>query len=202
MLGPITYNPDSGASTLKGYRLKLGFTGHSWIAVEFPDTPRSDVLVVTADDFYTKMNDQFAGHRILVTDYNYNASAGLQLDKNTTNDISTFNYSNEKAFYLTTTRFLGSNGGEDWNANAKKYTVQKVCFYTSDFTFNTSTWNQGQSACYYFEIDNLTSTFVGRSLKSFTINGYTTKIYGWIDGPYLTDNVFIFQESPLFTYKR
>lgn len=111
MLGPATYNPDSGASTLKGYRLRLGFTGRSWIAVEFPDTPKSDVLVVTADDFYTKMNDQFSGHRILVTDYNYNVSAGLQLDKNTTNDISTFNYSNEKAFYLTTTRFLGSNGG-------------------------------------------------------------------------------------------
>ena len=111
MLGQTTYNPDSGASTLKGYRLRIGYTGHSWIAVEFPDTPRSDVLVVTADDFYTRMNDQFSGHKVLASDYNYNASSGLQLDKNTTNDISTFNYTNEKAFHLTMTRFLGSSGG-------------------------------------------------------------------------------------------
>lgn len=103
---------------------------------------------------------------------------------------------------MVVTRFLGTNGGEDWNAAGKKYTVQKVCFYTSGYTFNTSIWNQGVSACYYFEIDNLTSKFVGKSLKSFTINGYTAKIYGWIDGPYLTDNVYIYQESPLFTYKR
>jgi hypothetical protein len=150
MLGQTTYNPDSGAATLKGYKLKIGYTGHSWIAVEFYDNVRSDILVVTADDFYTKMNEQFSGHQILMTDYNYNASAGLTKDKNTTNDISAFNYSNQKAFELTMTRFLGSMGGEDWNANIKKYTVQKICFYTSDSSFNVSTWNQGSTACYHF----------------------------------------------------
>lgn len=137
-----------------------------------------------------------------MTDYNYNISAGLVKDKNITNDISAFNYSNQKAFELTMTRFLGPMGGEDWSANTKKYIVQKICFYTSNSTFNISAWNQGITACYHFEIDNLTSKFVGKSLKSFTINGYATKIYGWIDGPYLTNNVYIFQESPLFTYKR
>jgi len=114
MLGTTTYNPDSGGATLSGYQLRIGYTGHSWIAVEFPDTPRSDVLVVTANDFYTKMNNQFSGHQVLVNDYNYNSTVNtsiLQLDKNTTNDISSFNYTNEKQFYLTITRFLGSNGG-------------------------------------------------------------------------------------------
>lgn len=92
MLGPTTYNPDSGAATLKGYKIKIGYTGHSWIGVEFPDTPKSDVLIVTASDFYTKMNDQFSGHQVTASDYNYNSSAGLMLDKNITNDISSFNF--------------------------------------------------------------------------------------------------------------
>lgn len=193
MIGPTTYNSDSGGATLNGYKIRIGYTGHSWIAVQFPDTPKSDVLVVNSNDFYTKMNDQFSGHQVLVNDYFYNSSIGLQQDKNITNDISSFNYTNEKQFYLTVTRFLGSNGGQDWNAAAKKYTVQKVCFYTSDYSFNINTWNQGVNVCYYFEINNLKSTFVGKSLKSFIINGYTAKIYGWIDGPYLSDNVYIFQ---------
>jgi hypothetical protein len=193
MLGPTKYNPDSGGSTLNGYKLRIGYTGHSWLAIEFPDSPRSDVLVITASDFYTKSNEQFSGHQVLVNDYFYNSSTGLLLDKNTTNDISSFNFTSEKMFYLSITRYLGSNGGEDWNAATKKYTVQKICFYTSDFTFDSSTWNKAITACYYFEINNLSSTFVGKSLKSFTINGYTAKIYGWIDGPYLTDNVYIFQ---------
>lgn len=94
MLGPTTYNPDSGAATLNGYKIRIGYTGHSWIAVQFPDTPRSDVLVITSNDFYTKMNDQFSGHQVLVNDYFYNSSLGLQQDKNTTNDISSFNYTN------------------------------------------------------------------------------------------------------------
>lgn len=139
------------------------------------------------------MNNQFFGHRVFVNDYFYNVTIGLQHDKNIANDISSVNFTNERQYYLTVTRFLGSNGGEDWNAAMKKYTVQKVCFYTSDDSFYVKTWNQGISACYYFEIDNLQSTFVGKSLKSFIINGYTAKIYGWIDGPYLSDNVYIFQ---------
>ena len=33
MLGPTTYNPDSGGAELNGYKLRIGYTGHSWIAV-------------------------------------------------------------------------------------------------------------------------------------------------------------------------
>ncbi len=33
MLGPTTYNPDSGGAALNGYKLRIGYTGHSWIAV-------------------------------------------------------------------------------------------------------------------------------------------------------------------------
>ena len=80
MLGPTTYNPDSGTSTKNGYKLKLGYTANSWIAVEFPDSPKNDVLVITASDFYTKLNDQFSGHQILATDYYYTSTNGLQVD--------------------------------------------------------------------------------------------------------------------------
>lgn len=33
MLGPTTYNPDSGGESLNGYKVRIGYTGHSWIAV-------------------------------------------------------------------------------------------------------------------------------------------------------------------------
>lgn len=80
MLGPATYNPDSGASIKNGYKLRIGFTGHSWLAVQFPDTAKNDVLVITSNDFYTKLNDQFAGHQVLATDYYYTATDGLGND--------------------------------------------------------------------------------------------------------------------------
>ncbi len=111
MIGNTTYNPDLGGSAVNGYLLKIGYTGHSWLAVEFPDTAKNDVLVVTANDFYTKLNDQFSGHQVLVNDYYYTSTDGLKTDQNTTKDISSFNYTNEKAFYLTVTRYFGSNGG-------------------------------------------------------------------------------------------
>ena len=111
MIGNTTYNPDLGSSTVDGYLLRIGYTGHSWLAVEFQDTAKNDVLVVTANDFYTKLNDQFSGHQVIVNDYYYTSTDGLKTDQNTTKDISSFNYTNEKAFYLTVTRYFGSNGG-------------------------------------------------------------------------------------------
>lgn len=33
MLGSTTYSPDSGGATLNGYKIRIGYTGHSWIAV-------------------------------------------------------------------------------------------------------------------------------------------------------------------------
>lgn len=77
MLGTTTYSPDMGGATLNGYKIQIGYTGHSWIAVEFPDTTKTDVLVVVANDFYTKTSDQFSGHQILVFDYFYNNSGIL-----------------------------------------------------------------------------------------------------------------------------
>jgi hypothetical protein len=53
MLGTTQYNPDTGASLKNGYKIKIGYTGHSWIAVEFPDVSKNDVLVITANDFYS-----------------------------------------------------------------------------------------------------------------------------------------------------
>ena len=65
-----------------------------------------------------------------------------------------------------------------------------------------STWNTGTSQCYFFEIDNYYSEFKGVRLKSYYVNGYSTGIYGWIDGPYVNDNVYIYHKVPLFTYTK
>ena len=32
------------------------------------------------------------------------------------------------------------------------------------------------------------------------LNGYTTSIYGYIDGPYLSNKVYFYQEAPQFSY--
>ena len=37
-------------------------------------------------------------------------------------------------------------------------------------------------------------------LKTFNINGYKTSIYGYIDGPVLTNRLFFYQETALFGY--
>ena len=84
--------------------------------------------------------------------------------------------------------------------------MSQICFYSSDFTFNISTWNSsnGNSGffkqCYYYEIENYISTFRGAYLKQFSVYGYTMTAFGYIDGPYLTDNVFLYQSVPLYTY--
>ena len=44
------------------------------------------------------------------------------------------------------------------------------------------------------------STFVGPYIKSFILNGYNTSIYGYIDGPYVNNKLFFYQEAPQFTY--
>jgi hypothetical protein len=33
LLGQTKYNPDTGASTLNGYKIRIGYTGHAWIAI-------------------------------------------------------------------------------------------------------------------------------------------------------------------------
>jgi hypothetical protein len=34
------------------------------------------------------------------------------------------------------------------------------------------------------------------------INGYNTTIYGYIDGPFVSDNIYIYHNTPLFVYTR
>lgn len=97
---------------------------------------------------------------------------------------------------------MGSNGGQDWNAAANGYSLMQVCFYTSSKLFDVSTWKSGISQCYFFEIDNYVSSFKGQKLKNFYLNGYSTSIYGWIDGPYVTSNVYFYHQVPLFTYTK
>ena len=99
---------------------------------------------------------------------------------------------------------MGSNGGEDWNAAVNGYSLMQVCFYTSSSLFSVETWKStsSKSQCYFFEIDNYVSQFKGAKLKSFYLNGYSTSIYGWIDGPYVTDNVYFYHQVPLFTYTK
>ena len=44
------------------------------------------------------------------------------------------------------------------------------------------------------------STFKGKKLKNFNLNGYSTGIYGWIDGPYVNANVYFYHNAPLYSY--
>ena len=97
-------------------------------------------------------------------------------------------------------RYQGDNSGEDWNAPLYKYSMSQVCFYTSDSTFNEQTWSTFLKQCYYFEVENYMSTFRGAFLKQFSSNGYQMSAFGYVDGPYLTDNIFLYQSAPLYTY--
>lgn len=97
---------------------------------------------------------------------------------------------------------MGSNSGEDWNAAANGYDLLQVCFYSSDKLFSVTNWKSGVSQCYFFDVDNYVSEFKGAKLKNFYVNGYSTGIYGWIDGPYVTANVFLYHKVPLFTYTK
>ena len=44
------------------------------------------------------------------------------------------------------------------------------------------------------------SKYVGPFLKQFNLNGYPTKIYGYIDGPVLSNKLYFYQETALFSY--
>lgn len=47
MSGTATYMPDSGGSSRTGYKLKLGYSGKQWLAVEIvTGTNKNDVLVI------------------------------------------------------------------------------------------------------------------------------------------------------------
>ena len=152
------------------------------------------------DDFYTVgSNSFFTGHEVTVNDY-YETDDSLNVDQNTDKDISAYNYVENKHYFIDIIRITGSNSNEDWNGANNQYSLTQVCFYTSDQIFSIDNWNSHLKQCYFFEIDNYVSTFKGVFLKSFYLNGYVTGIYGWIDGPYVTDNVYFYHTAPLFSY--
>lgn len=202
MSGPTSYSPDLGGGIKQGYLLTIGFTSYSWLGIQFISSGgNNDLLVLQIDDFYTDNGSPLnTGHLVSYTDYYVSPSGSVVQDSNTANDVSSYKYTSTKRYDLQTTRFSGSNGGQDWDGDSKKYSVQQVCFYTSDATFDSSTYKTFYSACYFYEIDNYVSTFVGVKLKSFNLNGYPTGIYGYIDGPLVKNKVYFYQQTPLFSY--
>lgn len=157
-------------------------------------------MIVQIDDFYSiNSNALRTGHSITVDDY-YRTGNSLNIDQQTQYDISTYKYVAVKQYYIDIIRFRGSNSGEDWDAAANAHSLTQVCFYTSDTTFSISDWASGLKQCFYFEMDGLVSTFKGVKLKDFTLNGYNTGIYGWIDGPYVNANLYFYHNVPLFSY--
>lgn len=151
LAGTTTFMPDAGGSAQSGYTINLGFTGLSWIAAELV-TPagNTDVLVVTIDDFYSRSLDGSAsGHLVTYKDYNRDAS-GLKLDSITQYDVSSYAYTSKMTYSLPITRTLSSNSGQDWSASSLKYSVLKVCFYSSDKSFSVSDFNQYYSVCYNY----------------------------------------------------
>lgn len=201
MTGSTTYSPDKGGASQTGYRLKIGYSYKQWLGIEFvTSVNQNDVLIMQLDDFYTTgSNSFFTGHEVFVDDY-YETSGSLNVDQNTDKDISAYSYVEKKHYEIDLIRYTGSNSNEDWNGAANQYSLTQVCFYTSDQIFSASSWNSYLKQCYFFEIDNYVSTFKGVFLKSFFLNGYSTGIYGWIDGPYVTDNVYFYHTTPLFSY--
>ena len=71
------------------------------------------------------------GHEVTVTDF-YRTGNSLNYDQNIEYDISSYNYVEEKDYFVDIIRYTGSNSNEDWNGAANKYSLMNVCFYTSD----------------------------------------------------------------------
>lgn len=204
MSGSKSYLPDSGGASQLGYVLTLGYAGESWLGVQFVNSgANNDFLVLQISDFFSSNGNSLnTGHQVSYLDYNSAAAvnSSLNADSITTYDISSYSFSLTKSYSLQITRYTGSNSGEDWDGNTNKYSVQQICFYTSDSTFDAATYNQYYSACYFYEINNYVSTLVGQYLKTFMLNGYNTTIYGYIDGPIVTSKVYFYQQAPLFSY--
>ena len=158
-------------------------------------------MALKISNFYTNNGNSLnTGHQVTYSDY-YKAPAGsLSSDTITTYDVSSYSYSLSMTYSLQITRYEGANSGQDWDGTANAYSVQKICFYTSDYNFDATDYDLYYSACYYYEISNYVSTFAGQYLKSFMLNGYNTSIYGFIDGPIVSNKVFFYQTTPLFSY--
>lgn len=122
MSGITTYMPDSGGSSRAGYKLKIGYTGKQWLAVEMvTDNNKNDVLVMQVNEFYSEGSTPLrTGHEVTVTDF-YRTGDSLNYDQNIEYDISSFSYAARKEYSIDLTRYLGSNSGEDWNAAANAY---------------------------------------------------------------------------------
>jgi hypothetical protein len=202
MSGSAPYIPDAGGSSQTGYTLTIGYVGQSWLGVEFVNSgANSDFIVLKISDFFTNNGNSLnTGHQVTYADYYESTPGTLSVDTTTTYDISSYAYSSTKSYSLQITRYIGSNGGQDWDGNANSYSMQKICFYSSNQTFDPSSFNQFYSQCYFYEINNYVSTFVGSYLKTFMLNGYSTAIYGYIDGPIVTNKIFFYQSTPLYSY--
>ena len=47
----------------------------------------------------------------------------------------------------------------------------KICFFTSDITFNQNTWSRQYEVCYGYQISSYVSAYKGSSLGSMSFEG-------------------------------
>lgn len=197
--GEVSYTSDAGYP-LTGYNISVSYSKYSWLGIMFMlDGQNNDVLVVSRDSTYTG-----SGFKTSVSDYYVpqGNSDRLNSDTQTGGDVTCVSYPNSNSFSLVFTRSEQNSQGEDWVATANRYGMLKVCFFTGAGTFSQSNWKGDFQSCYSYEINNIVSTYRGQEIFSFDLNGVPTKAYGYIDGPVINANLFLYHAAPSGTYSQ
>jgi hypothetical protein len=109
-------------------------------------------------------------------------------------------YPQTNAFTLTFVRSMQNSLGEDWDASSNAYSMLEVCFFTGDGGWSQTQWKGTKEACYNYELNNLVSTYRGQYLTKIKIGGLDTAVYGGVEGPVLTGNLFFYHSAPLGSY--
>ena len=86
----------------------------------------------------------------------------LMTDSITNMDLTVAQSSSSSAYSLTFPRTIANTSGEDWGGGE----FVKMCFFTSDLTFSTSTWSRQYESCFGYHIASYLSTFRGSHLGS------------------------------------
>jgi hypothetical protein len=202
IIGMVNYTSDAGVS-LTGYNVSVSYSKHTWLGIKLDlgSDQNSDVLIVQRDTTYVVYGTD-AGYRTTVADYYIpqGNTGRLNSDTQTGGDVTCYSDPDTNAFSLVFTRSLQNSQGEDWNATLNSYSMLKVCFFTSDGGFSQSNWQGSYQSCYFYEINNIISTYRGQQLFSINLNNQNTVAYGGVEGPVLSTNVFLYHTAPSGTY--
>lgn len=141
--GNVNYISDSGASLI-GYNLTIGFNRHSWIGVRFDTGSNSnnDVLIIRRSSTFVTYGSG-SGFTLSASDHYVlqGNSNRLMNDSLSLGDLTCTNLTNSNTFVLKLTRSTQNSQGEDWDSTVNRWTMLKICFFTSDEDFNFDRWS-------------------------------------------------------------